>query len=153
MLELIDISTYEKRYNYSLHRYSSILHTRLRFNCCALNYYHFMINCTTSPACDCGANYESVNHCLLFCPRYAAHRSSLLLAVAEIFGDSSYHMSDSVKAKILLFRSDKLTLNQNNKEFYLRVKLKQTYRQNIRDLPTNHIKNLMFYSRMKYLTF
>ena len=68
--------------------------------------------------CDCGANYESVNHYLLFCPRHAAHRSSLLLAVAEIFGDSWYHMSDSVKAKIFLFGSDKLTLNQNNTIFF-----------------------------------
>ena len=30
-----------------------------------------------------------------------------------------------------------------------RVKLKQMYRQNIRDVPTNHIKNLLFYSWMK----
>ena len=33
-----DISNYKKRFSFALDRYSSILHTRLRLNCCALNY-------------------------------------------------------------------------------------------------------------------
>lgn len=118
LINFFDISIYEKHFNFSLDRYSSILHTRLRLNCCALNYYLFKINCIASPACNCGANYESVNHYLLYCPRYAALRFSLHSAAAEILGDSWYHMSDSVKLKIFLFGSDKLTLAQNNDLFF-----------------------------------
>ena len=41
-----------------------------------------------------------------------------------------------------------LELNALAKNVFLlkSVKLKQMYRQNIRDVPTNHIKNVMFYS-------
>jgi hypothetical protein len=68
--DFFDISTYEKRYDYALDRYNSILHARLRLNCCALNYYLFKINCVISPACNCGFNCESVIHYFLYCPRY-----------------------------------------------------------------------------------
>ena len=40
-----DISSYSKYFDYSIDRYSSILHTRLRLNCCTLNYYLFKIDC------------------------------------------------------------------------------------------------------------
>ena len=116
--DFFDISTYEKRYDYALDRYSSILHTRLRLNCCALNYYLFKINCVTSPACDCGFNYKSVIHYFLYCPQYAALRTSLLAAMVEILGNSWYHKSDSFKTKTLLFGSEKLTLDQNKGIFF-----------------------------------
>jgi hypothetical protein len=95
--DFFDISTYEKRYDYELDRHNSILHARLRLNCCALNYYLFKINCVISPACNCGFNCESVIHYFLYCPRYAALRIFLLVAMVEILGSGWYHMSDSSK--------------------------------------------------------
>ena len=57
-----DISNYKKRFSFALDRYSSILHTRLRLNCCALNYYLFKISCIPSPVCKCGFHCKSVIH-------------------------------------------------------------------------------------------
>jgi hypothetical protein len=78
-----DISNYKKRFSFTLDRYSSILHTRLRLNCCVLNlnYYLFKISCIPSPVCKCGFHCESVIHYFLYCPRYAAPRFILLSAV------------------------------------------------------------------------
>ena len=81
-----DISSYTRYFDCSIDRYSSILHTRLRLNCCTLNYYVFKIDCIVSPACMCGASCESVTHYLLECPRYSALRLSLLLGVAQVCG-------------------------------------------------------------------
>ena len=47
-----DISSYTRHFDYSIDRYSSILHTSLRLNCCTLNYYPFNIDCIVSPACS-----------------------------------------------------------------------------------------------------
>ena len=41
-------------------RYASIVHTRLRFNNCRLNYYLLLINCVESQTCGCGAPKEDV---------------------------------------------------------------------------------------------
>ena len=38
-LTFFDISSYNKYYDFSIDRYSSILHTRLFLNCSALKYY------------------------------------------------------------------------------------------------------------------
>ena len=84
---------------------------------CALNYYLFKINCVTSPACECGFNYESVTHYFLYFPRYAALRTALLAAMVEILGNSWYHKADFFKTKMFLFGSEKLTLDQNKAIF------------------------------------
>ena len=81
-----DISSYSKYFDYSIDRYSSILHTLLRLNCCTLNYYLFKIDCSVSPVCVCGATCESVTHYLLECPRYSALRLSLLSVAAQVYG-------------------------------------------------------------------
>ena len=49
-------------YKYSLTRYASILHTRLRFGFSGLNSYLFRIKCKLSPSCACGYRGESVLH-------------------------------------------------------------------------------------------
>ena len=36
-----------------------------------------------SPICDCGVDSESVKHCSLYCPRYAAQRNVLLTSAAS----------------------------------------------------------------------
>ena len=45
-------------YNYSLTRYASILHTRLRLGFSGLNSYLFMINRKSSPSCTRGYHNE-----------------------------------------------------------------------------------------------
>ena len=65
-------------FNFSLDRYSSIIHTRLRLDTCSLNFYLFKIGCKASPACLCGFEYECINHYFLHCPIFAAPRSTLL---------------------------------------------------------------------------
>ena len=112
-----DIPNYNKYYDFSIDRYSSILHTRLRLNCSALNYYLFKINCSLSPACTCGAKCESLIHYLLQCPRYAALRLSLLSAAAQVYGDSWYLLSDSQKVKLFLFGSVDLNTEDNRSIF------------------------------------
>ena len=72
---------------YSIDRYSSVLHTRLRLDACALNYYLFRIGKNVSPACLCGADHETVKHYLIKCPFYAALRSHLLTCAATLFAE------------------------------------------------------------------
>ena len=67
LTSFFDIQIYTDYYDFSIDRYSSILHTRSRLNCNALNYYLFKINCRLSPACSCGDSCESVIHYLLCC--------------------------------------------------------------------------------------
>ena len=88
-----------------------------------------MSNCITSPACDCGGNYESIYHYLLLCRRYAALRPSLLSAAAENVGDSWNHVTNSVEVNIYLFGSYNLTLDQNNNLFsHVQQYIKQSER-------------------------
>ena len=56
LCHFFNTSSYNNCFDYAIDRYSSILHPRLRLNCCTLNYYLFKINCAISPACACGAN-------------------------------------------------------------------------------------------------
>ena len=39
MVNYLNLPHYNTLFDFSLDRYSSIFHTRLRLNCCALNYY------------------------------------------------------------------------------------------------------------------
>ena len=80
ILKFFDISC-ERNHSYfdhSIDKYTSVLHARLRLNCCALNYCLFRINRSLTPDCTCGAGCETVAHYLLKCPGYAALRSILL---------------------------------------------------------------------------
>ena len=72
LTKLYHVQSSNSYLNVAIDRYSSILHTRLRLNCCALNYHLFKVNCSISQACACRAPCESVIHYLLHCPRYAA---------------------------------------------------------------------------------
>jgi hypothetical protein len=129
LTSFFDIQTYTGYYDFSIDRYSSILHTRLRLNCNALNYYLFKINCRLSPACSCGDSCESVIHYLLYCPRYAALRLSLLSVAAQIYGESWYLLSDSQRSKIFLSGSTDLSI-ESNRCIFMNVQkyIKQTNR-------------------------
>ena len=74
-------------YEVALDRFSSIIHTRLRLDACALNYYLFKRGRKESPACLCGFYSESVKHFFLKCPLFAASRHKLLSSAAQIFAD------------------------------------------------------------------
>ena len=129
LTSFFDIQTYTGYYDFSIDRYSSILHTRLRLNCNALNYYLFKINCRLSPACSCGDSCESVIHYLLYCPRYAALRLSLLSVAAQIYGESWYLLSDSQRSKIFLSGSTVMSI-ESNRCIFMNVQkyIKQTNR-------------------------
>ena len=71
------------------------------------------MNCSPSPGCSCGFYYETVIHCLLYCPRYAAPRSFLLSAAAQGYGDGWYLLPDSKKLNLLLFGSADLSTDNN----------------------------------------
>ena len=103
-------------YHNAFDRYSSVLHCRLRLDCNALNYYLFKIHCALSPACFCGAKYETIVHNFLYCPRYAAQRISLLLVTAQVF-DNWYNLSDLRNVEILLHGSSNLTNELNRLTF------------------------------------
>jgi hypothetical protein len=129
LTSFFDIQTYTGYYDFSIDRYSSILHTRLRLNCNALNYYLFKINCRLSPACSCGDSCESVIHYSLYCPRYAALRLSLLSVAAQIYGEGWYLLSDSQKSKIFLSGSTDLSIESNRCIFmHVQKYIKQTNR-------------------------
>ena len=72
-------------YGVALDRFSSIIHTRLRLDACALNYYLFKIGRKESPVCFCGFNSESVKHFFLKCPLFGASRHKLLSSAAQTF--------------------------------------------------------------------
>ena len=113
MVNYLNLPHYNPLFDFSLDRYSSIVHTRLRLNCCALNYYLFRINCVPYPGCICGFQDETINHYFLYCPRFAALRQILLSSVAQYFNDTWRHMSDSQKVNTLLFGSSQLSFQEN----------------------------------------
>ena len=49
LFRIFDVPHYKRLFNLSLDRYSSIIHTRLRLNVCALNYYLFKIGVNPLP--------------------------------------------------------------------------------------------------------
>ena len=104
---------YDKWFNFSLTRRGSVLHTRLRLGCCALNDYLYSINCCNSPLCACGVESESVKHYLLSCPRFAAQRIKLLTSAAQVFGQSWLLSGDNEKVKCMLKGSIQLSYEEN----------------------------------------
>ena len=62
LFRVFDVPQKNMLFNFSLDRYSSIIHTRSRLSVCALNYYLFNIGCKPSPECLCGFEVESINH-------------------------------------------------------------------------------------------
>ena len=72
-----------------------VLHTLLRLDACALNYYLFRIGKKVFSACLCGADHETVKHFLIKCPFYAALRFHLLTCAATLFAERWSNISDS----------------------------------------------------------
>lgn len=94
---------YNKLYDVSFTRYSSILHTRLRLGAHGLNHYLFSINCTDSPMCSCGTSFETVKHFFLFCPNYTALRISLFASAACLLGNIWAEANESQRLSFLTY--------------------------------------------------
>lgn len=117
-----NIVPYNILFDFSVDRYSSVLHTRLRLDACALNYlesvYQFRIGKKVSPACLCGADHETVKHYVIKCPFYAALRSHLLTCAVTLFAERWSNVSDSTLLNSFLNGSSLLTLDKNKELFF-----------------------------------
>ena len=99
--------SYNKLFDFSFSRRTSIYHTRLRLGFSSLREYLYKISRCAWPFCECGLDYESVIHFFLFCPRYAAQRNLILASAARILGETWSSTSDARKINFLLFGSVK----------------------------------------------
>lgn len=107
-------------YSFSLTRYASILHTRLRLGFSGLNSYLFRIKCKLSPSCACGYREESVHHYFIVCPRYAAQRTVLFTCAVQLLGSVWSDSNDYGKVQICLYGSGEVRL-QINRRFFAAV--------------------------------
>ena len=106
-------------YEVALDRFSSIIHTRLRLDACALNYYLFKRGRKESPACFCAFYSESVKQFSLKCPFFAASRHKLLSSAAQIFADRWAFMSNTAIVSAFLSGCPSLSYNENKALFLL----------------------------------
>ena len=107
-------SGYNKLFNISLNRQSSILHTRLRLGHCQLNFYLYKIDCKPFPFCDyCWGTTETITHYFLYCTQYAVQRDLLSASTARLFNDAWFRFSDKQKVQIFLHGSDLLSYDEN----------------------------------------
>ena len=118
MFSIFHIPKYKSLFNFSLDRYSSIIHTRLRLDSCALNFYLLKIGSKASPACLCGFEYESINHYFLHCPIFSVPRSRLLSSAAQILADRWLAMSELQIINVCLNGSSLLSEDENVNIFY-----------------------------------
>ena len=92
---------------YTGKRHAQILHTRLRTNCSALNYYLFLKNITDFPLCCCG-DIENTYHFFFQCPHCRNSRIELFEAVSQC---------KEISLDLLLFGDISLSYNTNEKIF------------------------------------
>jgi hypothetical protein len=71
------------------------------------------MNCVLSSSCTCGALSEDVTHYLLFCPRFAALRVSVLTSVMHLAGNVWNVLNISQQVDILVHRSRNLRFEVN----------------------------------------
>ena len=108
---------YNKQFNFGISRYASILHSRLRLKCSALNEHLFCMNCIPYPQCVCGYHTETIVHYLCYCPRYAAQRTTLFASVGPTIRLTVTVCNDAAVSDILLRGSNSLSYEQNVKLF------------------------------------
>ena len=82
------LCTTNKLYSYCDGR-AAINHTRLRLGLSGLNGHRSLYNFITFSSCPkCDYELEDVEHYLLFCPRYTAHRETLLNTLDTTYGNN-----------------------------------------------------------------
>ena len=99
-LIIVTLGSNFKPFDYSIDRYTSVVHTRIRLDACALNYHLRRIGIKQSPACSCGFVNESKSHYFLNCPNYAAQRQTLLTCAACIAPNLWSRLSDKPKTEL-----------------------------------------------------
>ena len=95
--------SYNKLFDFSFSRRASIYHTHLRLGFSSLREYLYKINHCTSPFCECGLDYESVKHFVLFCLRHAAQHNLLLTSATRILDEMWSLSSGARKINFFLF--------------------------------------------------
>ena len=65
-------------------RYPSIIYTRIRNNCSALNAHLYHANLIASPMCDCNTGPENTFHFLYNCPIFDTERERLMLELDSL---------------------------------------------------------------------
>ena len=110
-----NVPEYFLPFDYALDRYSSVIHTRLQLDVCALNIIIISLRShfKSSPLCNCGFDDETKTHFFLHCPNYAALRPDLLTAAARIVCDQWFRYSNKQKVELFLFGSTELTNSEN----------------------------------------
>ena len=118
LVSYFQLPKYFKPFDYSIDRYTSIVHTHIRLDACALNYHLHRIGIKQSPACSCGFINESKSHYFLYCPNYAAQRQTILTSAACIAPNLWSRLSDRKKTELFIFGSSLLSDEQNCHIFY-----------------------------------
>ena len=119
LVRYFQLPKYFKPFDYSIDRYTSIVHTRIRLDACALNYHLHRIGIKQSPACSCGFINESKFHYFLYCPSYAAQRQTILTSAACMYCPNLWsRLSDRKKTELFIFGSSLLSDEQNCHIFY-----------------------------------
>ena len=57
---------------------------------------------TTSPICECGSDGESIEHFLLFCPKYSEQRNKLYNTISDLWFSSYLSGALDVSVGLLL---------------------------------------------------
>ena len=94
-------------YYYEGSRTGQILHSRLRMNCSNLSSHLFKKHLVQSPNCSCG-EIETNEHYLLKCHRYNIYRQRYI---------SNLRFSIRITTNVLLFGSERLSIEQNKEIF------------------------------------
>ena len=109
LFRIFDVPHYKRLFNFSLDRYSSIIHTRLRLNVCALNYYLFKIGVNPLPNVCVVLKLKvliiiffTVRCLLLLC------RLKLLSSAAHILADRWNAISELQLLRLFLTESSQL---------------------------------------------
>ncbi len=134
-------------YKFSLTRYASILHTRLRLGFSGLNSYLFRIKCKLSPGCACGYRVESVLHYFISCPRYVAQRSVLFSGAVQLLGNVWSNSNEYGKLHLCLYGARDVT-SQTNRRFFALV---QKYNRYESLLHTKRLTFLLFFNSFFYV--
>ena len=106
----------------------AINHARMRMGLSALNNQRFEYDLIDYSTCNCGAPKEDISHFFIDCPRYAAHRTTLLDQLKDIIELASENTpnldlrEDTLKTffiSLILYGKDALGMKNNIRLFQI----------------------------------
>ena len=83
-------------------RKTGVMYCRLLLGDTMLNEDCFRCGFTTSPICECGSDRESIEHFLLFCPKYSEQRNKLYNTISDLWLSSYLYGALDVSVGLLL---------------------------------------------------